>query len=748
MKPNGMIAYWALDEGKGKSALDAVSGLQDPVHYILNEAEFAPSRDPEWRDGGIRGGALLFDGYSTWIRRDGTAAPDLDHALTIAVWAAPRSFEGGEEDRLSAIVNRHNREGREGFILGLHRHGSWSLQLGIAGQWIELWDGGHPLPAFRWSHLAASYDSKEAVMRLYLNGREIAFRVTPAGAPLTACSSELLIGRNNQSVLLEEAFSLHMFDGLMDELKLYNRALSAEEIGAMFQEDTEAWGGVVPELPYDRIRLDRTPFLEDRHRPRFHASPPAHWMNEPHAPFYYDGQYHLFYQHNPRGPYFHQIHWGHWISSDLVHWRDLPVALTPERETDPDGIWSGSASFDEKGRPVLFYTAGDHRYVPNQWVAAARPASGPDSDPDLVRWEKDPQPLVKLDEGIKGVRDFRDPYVWNEDGVWYMLVGSSTEEPTRGTAYGYRSLNMRDWEFKGPFYEADFSAYPYLGPIWELPVLLPLGPDLRGNLKHVFLVSPVGPGSDVEIYYWLGTWDKEGMRFVPDCPEPELIDFGDFHFTGPSGMKDPKTGRSLLFTICQGERTDRMNALSGWAHNAGLPVELSLREDGRLGVRPIEELQALREKLLVSCRQEEPEAANLLLGALKEPMLEVRIEFDPGTADRFGLKVRRTPGGEEETLLYYDRRTGEFGADRTRTTLDPREICRGVQGGRLELNGEALQLHVYLDHSIVEAYANGLKSLTTRCYPSSPDAYGIQVWGEGTLKIKSLEVWRLRGIYE
>jgi beta-fructofuranosidase len=745
LKRNGLIAHWAFDEGEGNTAPDSAAGLHDPVHYIFNEAEFIAARDPEWRKGGIRGGALLFDGYSTWICRDAAKAPKLTHAFTITAWVAPRSFEGGEEGRLSAIVNQHDRERREGFILGLYRHGSWSLQLGIGGEWTELWDGEHPLPAFRWSHLAATFDSRESVMRLYLNGREIAGRSTPSEI-MSPCGSDLLIGKNNQSVLLLDSFSLNMFDGLLDELKLYNRALSGEEIILMFEEDVDSHDGVIPELSYDQIRLDRTPLLEDRHRPRYHPSPAAHWMNEPHAPFYYNGKYHLFYQHNPRGPYFHQIHWGHWVSDDLVHWRDLPIALTPEKETDPDGVWSGSAAFDESGKPVLFYTAGDHRYTPNQWVAVARPRLGPESDEDLIFWEKDRKPLVKLESHIRGVMDFRDPYVWQEDGLWYMLVGSSTEE-RKGTAYGYSSQDMKSWEFKGSFYEADYSLYPYLGPIWELPVLLPLGADAGGAAKHVFLVSPVGPGSDVEIFYWIGSFDREAMRFIPDSAEPQLIDVGDFHFTGPSGMKDPKTGRSLLFNICQGERTDRMNYLSGWAHNAGLPVELFLRDDGRLGIRPIEELRKLRVKLLTSARQETPEAVNIQLAGLKEAMLELLIEFEPGTANRFGLKVRCSPGGEEETLIFYDRLQGEFGVDRSRTTLDPREMCRGVQAGRLDLNGEALKLHVYLDYSIVEAYANELKSVTTRAYPSDTDAFGIQVWGDGTLNIKYLEIWKLKGIY-
>lgn len=86
-------------------------------------------------------------------------------------------------------------------------------------------------------------------------------------------------------------------------------------------------------------------------------------------------------------------------------------------------------------------------------------------------------------------------------------------------------------------------------------------------------------------------------------------------------------------------------------------------------------------------------------------------------------------------------------ADRTKTTQHPGEKCRGIQGGRLELSGENLKLHIYLDRSMVEVYANGLKSLTTRVYPSRKDALGLEIWGDGAPQVKSLEIWDMQSIW-
>ncbi|WP_226003216.1 GH32 C-terminal domain-containing protein [Paenibacillus sp. BJ-4] len=749
----GLIMYWAFNEGTGTSALESVSQVQDNIQYVFNQAEFTKPCPPRWRQGVI-GNGLLFDGYSTYIAHsfdegNQNTEPEYRSALSIGVWIAPRSYEWGDDGKLSAIVNRYNLDRKQGYLLGMFRHGSWSFQVGLeGGDWKELWSpDGHELPKNEWSYVNAVFDGKQGEIKLYLNGSEIASAALPRGSRLAeAADTDLLIGKNNHSSLLAEVFSLHMFSGIIDELKIYNRALSAEEVAASYRHVLDTFHeGIRPQLNYDEIKLDRTPLLLDRHRPQYHVSPPAHWMNEPHAPIYFDGQYHLFYQHNPHGPFFHQIHWGHWVSQDLVHWRDLPVALAPEKDQlAPDGIWSGSATYDADGLPVLFFTAGNDSASPNQSVALARSTYTLDGNPDLVHWVKHPEPLIVQKKGMGAFGDFRDPFVWKDDDGWYALVGSGIEG---GAALAFASQDMLNWTYKGPFFKADIQKFPYLGPIWELPVLLPLGSDKQGVNKHLLLVSPVGKGADVEVFYWIGQLDKQNLSFIPDQEEPQLIDVGDFHFTGPSGMVDPETGRNIVFTIAQGDRTSEMEYKSGWAHNGGLPLSVYLRDDGRLGIEPIQELQSLRGAKRLSLRDQSLAETNVQLRDVHGDMLEIQLELEPGSAKQFGIKVRCTPDGEEETLLYYDWNQAMLMVDRSKTTLHPGEKCRGVQGGKLELLGENLKLHIYLDRSMVEAYANGLKSLTTRVYPSRMDALGLEIWGDGEAFVKSLDIWDMQSIW-
>lgn len=739
-----LIAFWALDEGAGKTTKEKVSGEVFPIEYVFNNAKYKPSTEPLWRKG-VLGNSLLFDGYSTFIeKKEGIIQEPLSE-LTIEAWVAPRSFEYGAENRPSAIINQHDCEEKKGFLLGVFRHGSWTLQIGTGTEWFEIWDEGHPLPLCEWSHITASLSSEK--LSLFLNGRLISSKEIPAGSKLIPATTELLLGKNNHAFSIEGVFSLNMFNGLIDEVKVYDRAFSAEEIQGMFTTVKEANGGI-PDILYEDLMLDRSVYEGDRHRPCYHLIPPGHWMNEPHAPIYYNGKYHLFYQHNPKGPYWHYIHWGHWVSEDMVHWKDIPMALTPEKdEVDPDGCWSGSACYDENGVPALFFTAGNDNMSPNQMTGLARSTFLEDGDVNLTSWKKHSVPVTIQQEAV-GMKmgDFRDPFVWKDGDLWYQLVGTATDTQG-GAAAIYTSNNLTDWKYKGIFYVSQHEQYPFLGPIWELPVFLPIGQNEKGETKYVFLISPIGQGADVEVFYWIGAWDRENLRFIPDDDQPKLIDVGDFHFTGPSGFIDPRTGRAIIFTIAQGERTLQEEYYAGWAHNGGLPLELFLRMDGSLGLRPIKELQSLRSTLLIELEDTSLERANECLSFIQDDLLELKIEFEAKSGTELGIAVKRSPEGEEETYLYVDTLRQVLGVNREKTTLDPLARTRGIQEGPIEVKEGSVIFHLFLDRSMIELYVNELKSLTTRSYPTREDALGLQLRANGKIAIKQLTVWKMKSAY-
>lgn len=743
-RPDNLSACWSFDEPSGGFATETVSGKTDSIRYIFLERE--PHSDPVRRQG-VKGNALDFDGFSSYIRRDASGFRFPEGSFTISVWVAPRAFEHGDEGKLSAIINQQDPEQKKGFVLGIFRHGKWSFQMGDGNEWCEIWDDGHPIPRREWSFLTASFNAGQKCLSLYLNGEKIVSQTIVAGKVQPA-DEPLIIGRHNQPAR-DGRTLLNMFCGLMDELSIFNEAMDDKAVRQLFRSYSKPWGRRIPALSYGDIKIDREKYRNDPNRPQLHANPPGHWMNEPHAPFYYNGKYHLTYQHNPTGPYWHNIHWGHWVSDDLVHWKDVPEAIFPEdNEVAPDGIWSGSATFDAEGRPVLVYTFGNWSKERNQGVALAFPKDP--SDPELKAWSPLPRTTIEQQEGQGITGEFRDPFAWRdaESGKWYMLVGSGISGKG-GTAWAYESGNLTDWSPKGAFYLSDYDAYPFLGDKWELPVFLPLGKYPDGETRYVFIVSPKGYRQNVEVYYWLGRFDRENCRFIPDDAEPLYWDYGGNRFIGPSGFIDPK-GRALIFTVVGGSGT-------GWAGTCGFPSHIFLDADGKLGVRPIEELSSLRKRSLLSRENISVEEARTAAAVIKGDLLEIELEMELRGASRAGLSVRRSPDGQEETLLYHDVRDGKLLGDTSKSSVqggrfsgfrrrstDEREELRN----RFTLEpGESLKMHVFVDKSLIQAYVNDRNTITTWAYPSLPESNRIGIIADGSAFVKALRIWELQSIY-
>jgi sucrose-6-phosphate hydrolase SacC (GH32 family) len=736
------IAFWPLDEQRGSQAQEAVSGRHDPVNYVFNHARYKPDSDPLWRPAAacIKGGCLLFDGYSTDITSPGLTTAQLDAGFTIGAWVAPHAFEWGDGGQYSAFLSQFDEATNAGFAFGMYRFGTWGIKLGFGGSVFDLRVTDRKLPRDAWSHVAATYDPHGRVVRLYLDGEQVATGTAPADGRFALPARALTIGRYSQPRTVAGVFQLNTFLGLMDDVRVAAGAATGDDIARRVRADLAPHGGKPPALAQAGVAIAPSTFAGDRHRPQYHAMPDSGWMNEPHAPFYQDGRYHLFFQKNPFGPFWHQIHWGHWTSPDMVHWRELPMALAPEDDTlAPDGIWSGSATHAQDGTPVLFFTAGNDKAPIHERVGIARPADP--SDPDLRRWTKHPVPVTEQQPGPGHTGDFRDPFVFRDDAGnrWFELVGSRAPGGS-GMALVHESSDLIHWRYRGPLFTLDAKRYPGFDRTFELPVLLPIGKGRDGRPRHVFLTD-VG----AQAYYWIGVFDPAAARFMPDSEAPRVFDLGDHHFSGPSGFVDPKTGRTIVFSIAQGERTVRDEWASGWAHNAGLPVTLALGPDDDLRLAPIDELKSLRQALLLDLADVSPAAAAARLAGVDGDLLEVELELAPapGVAARRGLVVRKTPDGAEHTDLVVDAATKRFDIDRTHTTLDAQARSHGVQGGTFDAGGDHLRLRVFLDRSMVEAYINERKSITSRMYPTRPDATGLALIAAPGDRVVRLRVWRM-----
>lgn len=749
-----LVAAWNFNEGSGEEVFNTVTTQASHVNYVYNRknaaALYKEPSDPLWNTKGVEEGCLLFDGYSTYIEDEGFVMPA--EAITISLWVVPRAFEWGDEGKLSSFVSQGDKRKVAGVQFGMFRHGAWSLQLGVgndnSNKWIELWDNNHPLPKNEWSYVVATYDMKEAKACLYMNGELINETTDPAfiGKAIRPCDNTFTIGKTTNNVRLGTIFDTNMYNGLMDELEIYNRVLSQEEIQKKY--DIVSSGSIgIPDLEYEDIALDPSLLATDRYRPQFHAMPGGFWMNEPHAPIYYNGKYHLFYQHNPFGPFWHQIHWGHWVSDDMVNWENVQVALSPtEGDITPDGVWSGSACYDKDGVPVLFFTAGNDSKSPNQSVGMARPKNP--EDPYLSEWVINDSFIVEQHEGEGDFGEFRDPFVWwdEESERYYMLVGSGTNTYNGGTALAYSSTDLLNWNYHGNFYESDYSQFTMLGEHWELPVVLPVTSKDGRIRKDILIISPHGAGADIEVYYWLGEFDRENVRFIPEQEAPQIMDYGDGIFTGPSGMVDPVTGRTILFTIAQGKgKSSLQDYYSGWAHTAGLPVSLYLDEVGKLNFEPIEEVSLLRKDSLISLIEVSVDEVNRKLSSVQGDMLEIVLLMENSNATEYGIKVRKGTDNAEYTSIYYSEANKQLVLDDSNATIDGNKL--GIRSAKIDKRDNQVSIHVFLDRSLIEIYGNDMTSITSRIYPSLASSMGIELFSDGKVIINKLDIYSMNAIF-
>jgi sucrose-6-phosphate hydrolase SacC (GH32 family) len=736
------LASWGFDEQQGASALEAVSGRRDNVNYVFRQARFKPASDPVWRAAPvcISKGCLLFDGYSSDLQTPALTAAQLARGWTVSAWVAPRAFEWGDGDHYTAFLSQYDQDAKTGFSFGMHRFGAWGIKLGVGGAEFDLRVRDRKLAAGAWSHVAASYEPRTRQVSLFLNGRQVAGALAPGAGALAMPALALTIGRYSRPLSTAGVFQFNTFAGLMDEVRIDSGAADAAAVARMVVADLAAHNDKAPPLAPADVSVPASAFDGDRYRPQFHAMPDAGWMNEPHAPLYYQGQYHLFFQKNPFGPFWHQIHWGHWVSPDMVHWREVAMALAPADDTlAPDGIWSGSAAYKKDGTPVLFFTAGNDSLAVRERTGMAVPSKL--GDADLLDWVKHPVPVTLQSPGAGRTGDFRDPFVFRDEArnSWFQLVGSM-QPGGSGAAMVHESSDLLNWTFRGPLFTLDPLKYPDFARVFELPVLLPIGQGADGRQRHVFMTD-----LRAQTFYWTGVFDAATARFTPDSEAPRVFDLGEGHFSGPSGFVDPKTGRTIIFSIAQGERTAQTDWESGWAHNAGLPLEMKIGPDGDLRLAPIAELNGLRGALLVDLRETTPAAASAALAKVGGDMLEIALELAPapGVSARRGLVLRQTPDQAELTELYADQARKRFEIDRNRTTLDPDMRSHGVQGGAFDAAGENLRLRVFLDRSMVEAYLNERKSITSRVFPARLDATGLGLLAAPSDRVVSLKVWRM-----
>ncbi len=468
----------------------------------------------------------------------------------------------------------------------------------------------------------------------------------------------------------------------------------------------------------------------DPHRPRFHFLPPSGWMNDPNGLVYVDGRLHLFYQHNPNGPFHDRIHWGHAVSDDLVHWQHQPIALTPTPGGyDTEGCWSGCAVVHD-GVPTLVYTG----LAPRQVQCLATSSDG------LVTWTKEPAPVLgEAPPGLAIVGDpaeIRDPWVWRDGAHWSMLLGSGVRNGTtdgvdgpEGVLLLYRSSDLRTWAYVGVAHRGRFASNT---SVWECPNLFSLGD------RDVLLVS-----EQLEYKHtYVQTGRFDGRTFTPAWTGN--TDHGSFFYAGLSVL-DPGRRRLLFGWIKEGRAYDATRPSASWSGVLSLARELRVAPDGTLRMTPAAEYAALRghEHALGPLRLDA--GARLGVPELQGDALELALHARVPAGAKLSLLVRTSPDGQERTVVRYAGTEQELHVDTTAASLATAVTPECVRA-RHASDG-SIGLRVFLDRSVLEVFADDRTCVTARLYPTRLDALEVALEADGAaVEIDTFRGWHLRSI--
>ncbi len=474
-------------------------------------------------------------------------------------------------------------------------------------------------------------------------------------------------------------------------------------------------------------------------RPLYHFSVPKGWLNDPNGMVYYDGEYHLFYQYYPHDTVWGPMHWGHAVSTDMVNWTHLPIALYPD---DLGYIFSGGAVIDWHNTAgfgaealVVFYTYHDPK-TENQSQALAYSL---DNGRSWTKYEGNP--VIPTPRNLK---NFRDPKVlWYEDenggGHWVMIVAA-------GDAVSfYTSHDLINWQISSQF---GFDQGATTG-VWETPDMFKLAVQNSQETRWILTVglgegAPAG-GSGMQ--YFVGTFD--GAAFLNENPKEKVLwaDYGADFYAAQS-WSDTKDTRQLWLAWMNDWRYALKIPTTTWRGSMTLPREARLTQHAagiRMVQSPIKELEQLRlegnswqDVTILANSEFVPDVSGRLLEIVAN--LEVNVD-----ASEFGVRVYSNP--EEFTTVGIQPDEQIIYVDRTHAGISTfhESFCEAHRVEHVDF-GKKVQLHLFVDSSSIELFVDdGVITFSERIFPNSSD-FHLRFFAVGAdIAIKDLDIFLLDG---
>lgn len=438
----------------------------------------------------------------------------------------------------------------------------------------------------------------------------------------------------------------------------------------------------------------------EKYRPLYHHTPPYGWMNDPNGMFYKDGEWHLYYQYNPYGSQWENMHWGHSVSRDLMTWEDRGVALTP------DGlgtIFSGSCVVDNddtagfgKGAVIAFYTSAGENQTQSM-------AYSTDNGQTFHKYEGNP--VV-----TSSVPDFRDPHVfWHkETSRWIMILAAGQEMNI------YSSANLKEWE-----YESSFGhGYGNHEGVWECPDLFKLPVRDTNEEKWVLVcnINPGGPFGGSATQYFTGQFD--GHEFTCEtAPEvTKWLDYGKDHYAAVTFDNAPSGRRVIIGWMGNWQYANQVPTMQYRSGNT-IARDLDLFVDNGetyVGVTPSKEVTAKRGKTLV--RKSSGKNINF---ATKNGACEIVVNLTSSAIKKPVTITLRNAKGEKVDMTY-DHAARTFSMNRDKSGKCDFSDAFAVTT-TAPVHGDMRSIRIFIDRCGIEAFdGEGRMAMTNLIFPSEP----------------------------
>jgi levanase/fructan beta-fructosidase len=491
---------------------------------------------------------------------------------------------------------------------------------------------------------------------------------------------------------------------------------------------------------------DQTP--TPQWRPVYHFTPLKNWTNDPNGPIYLDGIYHLYNQQNPYENKWGHMSWGHATSTDLVHWKHLPIAMMETIDKDTTWRFSGCAVWDKNnmsgfckggGCLVAIYTA----HQPNLKKESQYIAYSNDGGMTLTNYPGNP--VIDLHK-----KDFRDPNVsWNEElKKWVMVVALPSDHKVRF----YASDNLKEWKLL-----SEFGPAGYTHANWECPSLMQLPVEGQSNKrKWVLMVSAAGREKGVFMQYFVG--DFNGGEFKNSDPGDSVltVDYGDCFYAAIPWNNIPDDKKILI-----GWMVPFSKATYPWRGQMSIPRDLGLKET-KNGIRLVQNPTSLIKDNLAKFsnnavigmtgveinNNEVPiDKQHIITG--NTYWLEAELVVGPGASGGFRIAQEKDGTGKTvmETEIGYDVMKNQLYIDRRLAGDD--KIRKENVRKTIDLQNQTstIRMEILLDKSSLEVFFNGgEKVYTTYIFPDK-GADGLSAFATGgTVTIKSLKIWDLSSV--